>query len=124
MEGPRKTKRPWRYSTPFLSTGSVAMLSHDMQRKVFNVDKPPARGKATMNFISAPHRSHFRAGFSSVFPVPITEHYARSARTWLQNVKVSHNQKGPLPDRRHAGGGQFEAAMAPHDAFYRWSGDD
>jgi hypothetical protein len=122
MEGPRKTKRPWRYSTPFLSTGSVAMLSHDMQRKVFNVDKPPARGKATMNFISAPHRSHFRAGFSSVFPVPITEHHARSARTWLQNVKVSHNQKDPLPDRRH--GGQFEAAMAPHDAFYRWSGDD
>jgi hypothetical protein len=28
-----------------------------------------------------PHRSHFRAGFSSVLPVPITKHYARSART-------------------------------------------
>jgi hypothetical protein len=61
-----------------------------MQRKVFNVDNPPARGSATMNFISAPHRSHFRAGFSSVLAVPIMEHYARSARTWLQNVKVSH----------------------------------
>jgi hypothetical protein len=82
----------WRYSTPFLSTGSVATLSHDMQRKVFNVDKPPARGRATMNFISAPHRSHFRAGFSSVLPVPITKHYARSARTRLQKVRVSHNQ--------------------------------
>jgi hypothetical protein len=43
-----------------------------------------------MNFISAPHRSHFRAGFSSVLPVPITKHYARSARTRLQNVKVTH----------------------------------
>jgi hypothetical protein len=69
------------------------MLPHDMQRNVFNVDNPPARGSATMNFISAPHRSHFRAGFSSVLSVPITEHYARSARTWLQNVELSHNQK-------------------------------
>src|ERR1700724_1914269 len=76
------------------------MLPHDMQRNVFNVDNPPARGSATMNFISAPHRSHFRAGFSSVLSVPITEHYARSARTWLQNVEVSHNQKDPPPDER------------------------
>jgi hypothetical protein len=95
-KGPRASGQPvgawWRYSTPFLSTGSVATLSHDMQRKVFNVDKPPARGRATMNFISAPHRSHFRAGFSSALPVLITKHYARSARTRLQNVKVSHNQ--------------------------------
>jgi hypothetical protein len=50
-------------------TDSVTTLPHIMQRWTFNVGKPPARGRATMNFKSAPHCSHVRAGglfFSSL----------------------------------------------------------
>jgi hypothetical protein len=46
----------------FLLTDSVTTLTHVMQRQTFNVGEPPARGRATMNFTSAPHCSHVSVG--------------------------------------------------------------
>jgi hypothetical protein len=57
-----RCRRCWR---PDQDAGSVAMLSHCMHRNVFSLGKPPTRGSAATNFMSAPHRSQLRAGASA-----------------------------------------------------------
>jgi hypothetical protein len=48
-----------------------------MQRKVYTLGKPAARESGAMNFISALHPSHLRAGGSFCLSVSMIEHYAR-----------------------------------------------
>jgi hypothetical protein len=81
------------------ATVSVATLSHDGHRNVFSGGNPPARGSVAMNFISARHRSHFRAGTSIFLPLFIAP--PSTAESLQAYARKSVKRHPELPPLRH-----------------------